>query len=305
MDTLSIRNKKLFTAIKTPFMPSGKIDLKRFDKLVEQQIDAGVDGLIVGGTTGEGHLLDWEEHLMLISHSVNHYAKHLVIVGNTGSNNTRESIRATEYGFASGMHASLQVNPYYGKTNQEGMLKHLSLGLNLGPAFVYNVPARTCQDIPVEVVKELAQHTNFIGMKECAGNIRIKSYEEQGIPCWSGNDDEAFLGVHQCHSHGVISVASNLVPKLMRQLMDDVSKSSLNNKLAPLFKWLFDSPNPIPLNTALALTQAVQPVFRLPYLPVSAEQRQLLIDILKQFNAQDIVGSQVTNLADEAFISVI
>ena len=116
MNILQIRQKSLITAIKTPFNHNGKIDLTTFDKLVEKQIEFGVDGLIIGGSTGEGHLLDWEEHLMLIAHTANNYGDQLLVVGNTGSNNTREAVKATKNGFAMGMHAALLINPYYGKT---------------------------------------------------------------------------------------------------------------------------------------------------------------------------------------------
>ena len=109
------------TAIKTPYRPNGEVDLETFDSLVEAQIKSGVEGLIVCGTTGEGHLMDWEEHLMLIAHCVNQFGDQLAIVGNTGSNNTRESLKGTKYGFAFGMDAALQINPYYGKTSEAGL----------------------------------------------------------------------------------------------------------------------------------------------------------------------------------------
>ncbi len=305
MNISKIREQSLFTAIKTPFNRNGKIDIAKYDSLVEEQIAAGVDGLIVAGTTGEGHLLDWEEHLMLISHSSNKFAEKLTIVGNTGSNNTREAIRATEYGFASGMHASLQINPYYGKTDESGIYKHIELNLDKGPAFIYNVPGRTGQDIPTQVMEKLSHHDNFIGVKECAGNERIAHYEAQGIACWSGNDDECFVGKHRFNSHGVISVASNLVPGLMRKLMDDAAANDINEKLQPLFDWLFALPNPMPLNTALALTGAVDPVIRLPYLPLSEERRNQFAEIISTLSLTDVVGNQLLSLKDDEFYSII
>ena len=98
-----IKSASLITAIKTPFNVKGDIDFNTYDQLVAEQIKAGVDGIVVGGTTGEGHLLTWEEHLILIAHSVHKHGKDLLIIGNTGSNNTREAIKATQYGFAAGM----------------------------------------------------------------------------------------------------------------------------------------------------------------------------------------------------------
>ena len=304
MDIASIRSASLITAIKTPFTPQGKIDLKAYDYLIEKQIEAGVDGIIVGGTTGEGHLLDWEEHLMLIAHSASHYGEKLLIVGNTGSNNTREAIKATEYGFASGMHASLQINPYYGKTTQQGVERHLTRSLDIGPAFIYNVEGRTGQDISTQVIESLSSHKNFVGVKECAGNDRIAYYESKGIACWSGNDDQAFDGRHQFQSHGVISVTSNIVPGLMRKLMDE-NNSALNESLSDLYNWLFCEPNPIAINTALAMTSAIQPVFRLPYLPLEKASRKEGAEILKQFEPSDIVGDSLLDLEDEAFEIVV
>lgn len=305
MKISEIQKCSVITAIKTPFGSAGKIDLSSFDFLVEQQIKHGVDGLIIGGTTGEGHLLDWEEHLMLIAHASSQYSDNLLIVGNTGSNNTREAIKATEYGFASGMHASLQINPYYGKTSETGVHKHLVAGLDLGPAFVYNVPGRTGQDISPTIIQQLATHRNFIGVKECAGSQRIKQYESEGIACWSGNDNEAYESRHQCNSHGVISVASNIIPGLVKQLMNDNLQDNLNNSLQPLFKWLFEQPNPIAINTALSMTKAIKPVFRLPYCPLGLNARENGKMLLDNISPDQIVGETIESLLDSDFQQVI
>ena len=192
-----LRAASLITAVKTPYNEKGEVCLKNYDALIEQQIAAGVDGIVVGGTTGEGHLLSWEEHLMLIAHCVNHFKDKLVIIGNTGSNNTREAIKATENGFAMGMDAALQINPYYGRTSFKGVSEHFKRVLNIGPAYIYNVPGRTGQDLTPEIIEPLSQHKNFIGVKECAGNDRIAYYEKQGIACWSGNDDESYASRHE------------------------------------------------------------------------------------------------------------
>ena len=292
----------LITAVKTPYLTNGEIDLATYDQFVEHQIAAGVDGIIVGGTTGEGHLLSWEEHLMLIAHSAHKFGDRLVIIGNTGSNNTKEAIKATENGFATGMDAALQINPYYGRTTLSGVQAHLQHTLDIGPAFIYNVPGRTGQDITPEVIEQLAKHDNFIGVKECAGNERIDYYESRGIACWSGNDDECFTGRHKFNSHGVISVTSNIVPKLMRELMDNGQAHQLNESLQPLFNWLFCEPNPIAINTALMMTSAVNPVFRLPYQALSESQQQQGAAILNELNKSDFVGSGVKQFKAEDFI---
>ena len=298
---VKIKAASLLTAIKTPYKPDGDIDLESYDRLVEAQIKHGVEGLIVCGTTGEGHLMDWEEHLMLIAHSVNKFGNQLVIVGNTGSNNTREALKGTKYGFAFGMDAALQINPYYGKTSVEGLKEHFKRVLDLGPSIIYNVPGRTGQDLQPDLIEELAEHPNFIGVKECAGNGRIAHYEAEGIACWSGNDDQSFEGRHRHGSHGVISVTSNLLPGLMRQLMD-TDNLELNVRLRPLMAWLFHVPSPNALNTVLSMTGAVQPVFRLPYSPVNRQTRQQVIDLLQAFKPKELVGSGLELLEDEQFI---
>jgi len=291
---------RVFTAIKSPFNTQGQLDLESFDRLVQKQIDSGVDGLIIGGTTGEGHLLDWEEHVMLIGHTVNQFGDQILVVGNTGSNNTKEAFKATQHGFATGMHAALQVNPYYGKTSEAGLVAHFQKLLELGPAIIYNVPGRTSQDVTPQVIAQLSNHPNFLGIKECAGTERIQGYQPQGVSCWSGNDDQAFESRHKAASKGVISVTSNLLPATMKQLMES-EDPALNQRLAPLFDWLFCEPNPIALNTALAMLGWVKPVFRLPYVPLNLAQREQGAQVLRDL--KDLGGwDEVQVLADSDFV---
>jgi len=295
-----LKTASLITAIKTPYNAIGEVDLSTYDLLVQKQIDAGVDGIVVGGTTGEGHLLSWEEHLNLIAHSVHKFGNKLLVIGNTGSNNTSEAIKATKNGFAAGMDATLQINPYYGRTSIAGVIEHLNRTLDIGPAFIYNVAGRTGQDLTPDIIETLAKHKNFIGVKECGGNERIAHYEKQGIACWSGNDDESHEGRHKYGSHGVISVTSNIIPGLMRQLMDS-ENAELNTRLRDLMQWLFCEPNPIAINTALMMTGAVAANFRLPYIALTKEQRQQGFDLLNAFDASDIVGESLSVLDDEIF----
>ena len=295
-----LRAASLITAIKTPYNSAGEVDLAAYDKLVAKQIAAGVDGIIVGGTTGEGHLLSWEEHLILIAHSVHKFGDKLLIIGNTGSNNTSEAIKATVNRFAAGMDATLQINPYYGRTSTAGVIEHFTRTLDIGPAYIYNVPGRSGQDLTPDIIEPLSTHKNFIGVKECAGNDRIAHYEKQGIACWSGNDDESHDGRHIHGSHGVISVTSNIVPSLMRQLMDN-KNTELNNSLQGLMQWLFCEPNPIGINTALMMTGAVQPNFRLPYKALNKEQRQQGFDLIAAQKSEDIVGESLSLLDDSDF----
>ncbi len=298
-----LKAARLITAIKTPYLENGQFDLDTFDKLVENQIAHGVEGLVIAGTTGEGHLMDWDEEIMLIAHCVHCYGDKLVIIGNTGSNNTREAIHATRQGFAVGMDAALQINPYYGKTSQEGLQAHFQRVFDLGPAVVYNVPSRTGQDVEPPLMEQLAQHPNFAGVKECQGPERIAGYTQKGIRCWSGNDNDCFVSRHQSGGNGVISVTCNVVPGLMRQLLDS-EDASLNEKLQPLMSWLFCEPNPIPLNTALSMTSAIAPVFRLPYVPLSLEKRKEGLELMQQFDAKELTGESPQLLDDQAFVLV-
>ncbi|KAG1652434.1 hypothetical protein FOA52_005125 [Chlamydomonas sp. UWO 241] len=292
-----IKKLKLMTAVKTPYLANGKFDLRAYDELIEHQIAHGVEGVIVGGTTGEGQLMSWDEHVMLIAHTVNIYGKDLTVIGNTGSNSTSEALHATEQGFAVGMHASLQINPYYGKTSMAGLRKHLVAVMDEGPAIIYNVPGRTGQDIPNDVVADIFKHPNFLGMKECTGNARIKAYTSQGINCWSGNDDEAHDARHESGAAGVISVTSNVVPGLMCALMTKPDKE-LNASMQELYSWMFCEPNPIALNTAMSMCGLANPVFRLPYVPLSTGQREKGAVILKSFQ-KHIPGCKEVRVMDD------
>ena len=277
--------------MKTPYTPSGKIDIGAYDAHVERQIAGGVQGLVVGGTTGEGQLMSWDEHIMLIAHTVNKFGDDLAILGNTGSNNTAEALKATEQGFNVGMHAALQINPYYGKTSERGLLEHFRAALDIGPGILYNVVGRTNQDIRPHIVEELAQHANFLGMKECEGNERIRGYSAQGIACWSGNDDEAHDARHHAGATGVISVASNIIPSVYAELIcADAPAPEVNASVQDFVAWLFAEPNPIGVNTALAMLGHVQPVFRLPYVPYSRELREQGAELMKAFGEAKVSG---------------
>jgi len=297
----SVKKCRLITAIKTPYLKNGKFDLQAFDRLVELQANHGVEGIIVGGTTGEGQLMSWDEHIMIIAHAVNNYGNQIKIIGNTGSNSTREALHATEQGFAVGMHAALQINPYYGKTSEKGMITHFEAVMDEGPCIVYNVPGRTAQDITPRVVEKMAGHPNFLGMKECTGNERISNYSAKGITCWSGNDDEAHDARHQAGATGVISVTSNVIPGLFAKLMAE-EDGELANKVAPLANWLFREPNPVGINTLMAMTGLVKPVFRLPYVPYSKELREEGVRILNDLGLDNIPGvSEVRAMEDDEF----
>ncbi|CAI5946430.1 unnamed protein product [Closterium sp. NIES-64] len=246
-----IKALSLVTAIKTPYLPDGRFDIDAYDYLVHHQIENGTEAIIVGGTTGEGHLMSWDEHVMLIAHTVNCFGDQLKVIGNTGSNSTGEAMHATEQGFAVGMHAALQINPYYGKTSVDGIIQHYKAVLPMGPAIIYNVPGRTGTDLTPDVIEELAQHENFAGVKECVGNDRVSTHTSKGIVVWSGNDDQCHDAKWKHGANGVISVLSNLVPGKFRPEIGKDSKSkpipapSVSHTTMPL---------PTALNAALVPT---------------------------------------------------
>jgi len=251
--------------------------------------------------------MSWDEHIMLIAHTSKIYGDDLLVIGNTGSNSTREAVHATSQGFAVGMDAALQINPYYGKTSRAGLMKHFGAVLDFGPTIVYNVPARTTQDIPSEVIFELAKHPNFAGVKECEGNERIRNYTKNGVTCWSGNDDEAHDAKWDAGAAGVISVTSNVAPKLMRELMlGPKPNPKLRDDLIPLMRWLFKEPNPIGVNTALAMLGCAEPVFRLPYAPYDEKTRQEGKKIMETVGAEHFVdagdGALIRDVRDDEFI---
>lgn len=301
----AIQSARLITAIKTPFLPNGKIDLKSFDYHASQQVKHGVDGLIIGGTTGEGHLLSWDEHIMLIAHAKYTLGDRCIIIGNTGSNSTQEALRATEQGFSVGMDASLQINPYYGKTSENGLLKHFSQLMDFGPAIIYNVPGRTSQDISVEIIEKLSNHENFTGVKECMGNSRIQQYTDKGIFTWSGNDDECHDARHNHGCNGVISVTSNIIPGLFRKMMD-TPNPSINKKIEKLIQILFIYPNPIGINTVMMILGLCKPVFRLPYVELEPELRNEAINIINEIGIEHFVKNKnfYNYLDDKDFIYI-
>lgn len=296
----NILDAKVITALKTPYLENRKIDLDMFDKMIEKQIESGVDGLLIGGTTGEGHLMEWDEHIMLIAHAVHNFSDKVVIIGNTGSNNTYEAVKAAEQGFAVGMDVALQINPYYGKTSEEGLIEHFSNVLEVGPTILYNVPGRTGQDIKEHIIETFKGNSNLVGVKECAGNDRIEYYEKKGIACWSGDDDQSHDSVHHAGGHGVVSVASNIIPKTMKKLMTS-PQPELAKKLSPLFSWLFCTPSPIPLNCIMAMMGLAKPIFRRPYVPFSKELRAQGKQILEELQLDEVMFSEIVEIEDNDF----
>lgn len=193
-----------------------------------------------------------------------------------------------------------------GRTSHTGLATHFKAVLDEGPGMLYNVPGRTGQDIPDEVVLALRDHPAFLGVKECTGNARIAAYAAAGVRCWTGNDDEAHAARHGAGAAGVVSVTSNLVPAAFASLMDTQNDEAAA-ALAPLIDWLFCEPNPIAVNTALAMCGLCAPVFRLPYVPLSRAQREEGARLLKAaapYLAGGVDPDAVRVLDDDDFVLV-
>lgn len=281
-----------FTAIVTPFNVDGSVDYSALHALVQWQIENGVEGLVAVGTTGEAPTLDIHEHIRVITTTVESTAGKAIVIAGTGANSTSEALELTREVLSSGVAATLQVTPYYNKPNAEGMYRHFSAVADLGlPVILYNVPGRAGKEIPLDVVVRLALHPNVAAIKEAAGSVdRVSAIRNMcELPVLAGDDSLALpmISVGAC---GVISVASNVIPKEMSTLVrlalanDMANARELHRTYYPLFRDLFIDTNPIPVKTALALMNRVGKTFRLPLCETSDKIHSQLVHTLQTLN---------------------
>lgn len=281
-----------FTALVTPFNTDGSVDYTALRDLVRWQIENGVTGLVPVGTTGESPTLEFAEHIQVISATVEAAAGKAVIIAGTGANSTAEAIELTRAVLNAGVDATLQVTPYYNKPNAEGLYRHFLSIAELGlPVVLYNVPGRAGKEIPLDVVVRLASHPNIAAVKEAAGSVdRVSAIRNAcELPVLSGDDSLALpmISVGAC---GVISVASNVIPKEMSALIrlalanDLAGARELHRVYYPLFRDLFIDTNPIPVKTALALMSRVGPTFRLPLCEPAESVRDQVSRTLRSLN---------------------
>ena len=281
-----------FTALVTPFNADGSVDYPALRAFVQWQIENGVTGLVPVGTTGESPTLEIDEHIRVIAVTAEAAAGRAVIVAGTGANATSEAIELTRQVLDAGVQATLQVTPYYNKPNAEGLFRHFAAVADLGlPVVLYNVPGRAGREIPLEVVIRLASHPNVAAIKEAAGSVdRVSAIRDAcELPVLSGDDSLALpmISVGAC---GVISVASNVIPKEMSALVrlalanDLAGARELHRTYYPLFRDLFLDTNPIPVKTALALMNRVGPTFRLPLCEPAEKVRAQLVRTLTSLN---------------------
>jgi len=276
-----------YTAIVTPFA-GGKVDEEALKNLIQAQIAGGVDGIVPVGTTGESPTLDYDEHIRVIEAAIDFAAGKIKVLAGTGGNSTREAVYLTKAAAAAGADGSLQVAPYYNKPTPEGLFQHFKAiaAATTLPMVLYSIPGRCGIEIGVETVKRLAQSCDtVVGIKESGGNadrvsqLRAALGDEFTIPC---GDDSLTLPFMAVGADGVVSVASNIIPREVAQMVKTFAAGKtdaarkLHEKFFPLFKSLFIETNPIPIKAALAMMGTIEEEYRLPLVRMSARNREEL-----------------------------
>ena len=279
-----------YTALATPFRPDGAVDFDRLRNLVEFQIAGGIDGLVPVGTTGESPTLDMDEHVEVVRFVVETANRRVKVVAGTGGNSTAEALELTRKAIDAGADGSLQVTPYYNKPTQTGLLRHFLAVADLGlPVVLYNVPGRAGCEIAVSTVAELAKHPNVVSVKEAAGSVdrvsRIKNACD--IEVLSG-DDSLTLPMMSVGACGVISVASNVAPKAVADLVHAAAAGrwddarALHYRFYRLFNDIFVETNPIPIKAAMEMVGLGPAVYRLPLCELADANREKLRETLRQ-----------------------
>ena len=278
----------LYTALVTPFR-NGAVDYDRLTKLVEMQISYGVDGISPVGTTGESPTLSFEEHERVIATVVQLVNGRCKVLAGSGANSTAEALHLTRHAKADGADFSLQVAPYYNKPTQEGLYRHFATIADSCdiPIVIYNVPGRSGVAVSAETIARLAKNHNVAGVKEASGSVdRVSEILDLcDIPVLSG-DDALTVPMMSVGAVGVVSVASNIIPKEMKQLVDLCNAGAfdqaraMHRKLYKFFKAMFVETNPIPVMAGMAIRGLLDEEYRLPLCPPSDKNREFLRQIL-------------------------
>jgi 4-hydroxy-tetrahydrodipicolinate synthase len=285
----------VYTALVTPFLEDGSVDEASLRKLVNFQIEEGVQGLVPMGTTGESPTLSHDEHIDIIRLVVQHAAGRVPVIAGAGSNSTQEAIDLSTRSKESGVAATLQVAPYYNKPTQEGLYRHywsIAEEVDL-PLIVYNIPGRCGVNINNDTMLRLAKHKNIVGVKEATGNLpqamELISSKPDSFVLLSGDDNMTFPLI-ALGGKGVISVASNLIPRRMVEFVKNALEGNLEEarklhyRLLPLFKGLFVETNPIPIKAAMSLKGMMKEVYRLPMYPMQKNNKENLTKLLKEMD---------------------
>ncbi|MBO6067207.1 MAG: 4-hydroxy-tetrahydrodipicolinate synthase [Kiritimatiellae bacterium] len=274
------------TAMVTPFGKAGEVDYGRLEAIVEEQVAAGIEGICAVGTTGESPTLSHEEHHQVIEKTIEYAKGRCLIVAGTGANSTDEAVSLTKAAIAmGGADASLQVTPYYNKPNAEGLYRHFMTVADLGlPVILYNVPGRAGKEIPLDVVARLAKHPNVVAIKEAAGSVERVSAIKNLCPDFTvlSGDDSLAVPMMSVGAKGVISVASNVIPKEVGDMVraalrgDFVAAGQMHAKYYPLFHDLFIDTNPVMVKEALAMLGKIELSLRLPLAETTEANRAKL-----------------------------
>ncbi len=282
------------TAIATPFTEDG-VNFEEFGKLLEDQIEAGVDAIIVCGTTGESATMSEKEKKETIKFAIDKIAKRTKVVIGTGSNNTKSAIEMSKYAEESGADALLVVTPYYNKTTQKGLVAHfkaIAESVSL-PIIMYSVASRTGVNITPETCLELSKVDNIVAIKEASGNIsqvaKIAALCGDNLDIYSGNDDQ-IIPVLSLGGKGVISVLSNVMPKYTHDMtykyfngeVEEATKMQLD--VIDLIDALFSEVNPIPVKYALNLMGYNFGKPRMPLIELSDSNKEKMKEIMKKHN---------------------
>lgn len=280
------------TALITPFY-NDAVCFDTLRTLIDRQLAGPVDGIVPMGTTGESPTVDFREHAQVIETVIQHVDKRCLVTAGTGANSTREAVQLTRDAAQAGADATLQVTPYYNKPTQEGLYRHFSTVADEGglPVVLYNVPGRSGREIAVETIVRLARHPNIIAVKEAGGSVdRVnRILAECDIDIVSG-DDSLTLPMMAVGGRGVISVASNIVPDRIHEMVHAALKgewfraSDMHRRLVPLFRDLFIETNPIPIKAAMAMCGIIEEEYRLPLCPLAPANRAILEQTLRSLD---------------------
>ena len=280
------------TAIVTPLNEKG-IDYEAFERLIEWQIDQGINAIVVAGTTGEGSTLTDKEHKDIIKFAVEKIAGRVPVIAGTGSNDTAYAIDLTKYACEVGADAMLVVTPYYNKATQKGLIQSFTAiaDASTKPIILYNVPSRTGCNIEPETCAQLAKHPNIVGIKEASGNIsqiaKIASLVKGEMDIYSGNDDQ-IVPIMSLGGKGVISVLSNILPKETVEICDSYFEGKIKESAElqlgyiELIDALFCEVNPIPVKAAVAEMGYGENYLRLPLTAMDEAKKQNMFRIMRE-----------------------
>ena len=279
------------TALITALTKEG-VDYGALGRLIDWQIEQGINALVICGTTGESSTLTDEEHREVLRYSVERIAGRVPVIAGTGSNDTAYAIDLTRFACAAGCDAMLVVTPYYNKATQKGLIAMYEAVADVSakPVILYNVPSRTGCSIEPATYLELAKHPMIAAIKEASGNIskimETAALVGDQLDLYSGNDDQ-IVPLMACGGKGVISVLSNILPKetaaICDAFLDGDTKRALQLQTAylPLINALFSEVNPIPVKAAMAAMGYCEDYLRLPLTPMEDEHRAKLLEQMR------------------------